>query len=192
MALELLTKPSLLFLDEPTSGLDPGMDRSVMHLLRGLADDGRTVIVVTHSVAEPGRLRPPAGTRSRGPDRLLRPAEDALAFFGFEQWPEAFEAFEQDQDRDWAARYRRLDPSTGSTSPATTQPRVPRRTPPRSSAPTRPGAELVRPAGTLVRRYAAALVADRTFLAIMIALPFVMGAMARALAGNRLTDIDGA
>ena len=35
--------------------------------------------------------------------------------------------------------------------------------------------------GTLVRRYAAALSADRTFLAIMIALPFVMGAMARAL-----------
>ncbi|CAM5580229.1 ABC transporter ATP-binding protein OS=Streptomyces antimycoticus OX=68175 GN=SSPO_081610 PE=4 SV=1 [Streptomyces antimycoticus] len=52
VALELLTKPSLLFLDEPTSGLDPGMDRDVMQLLRGLADDGRTVLVVTHSVAE--------------------------------------------------------------------------------------------------------------------------------------------
>jgi ABC-type multidrug transport system permease subunit len=39
---------------------------------------------------------------------------------------------------------------------------------------------------TLVRRYAAALAADRTFLAIMIALPFVMGAMAHALAGSRL------
>src|SRR6185369_15477057 len=50
IALELLTKPSLLFLDEPTSGLDPGMDRSVMTMLRELADDGRTVIVVTHSV----------------------------------------------------------------------------------------------------------------------------------------------
>ena len=31
------------------------------------------------------------------------------------------------------------------------------------------------------------LVADRTFLAIMIALPFVMGVMARALAGSELT-----
>ena len=40
-ALELLTKPSLLFLDEPTSGLDPGLDRSVMQTLRGLADDDR-------------------------------------------------------------------------------------------------------------------------------------------------------
>ncbi|OLT14819.1 hypothetical protein BJF78_17420 [Pseudonocardia sp. CNS-139] len=54
VALELLTKPSLLFLDEPTSGLDPGLDRSVMRMLRGLADQaddaGRTVVVVTHSV----------------------------------------------------------------------------------------------------------------------------------------------
>ncbi len=41
--------------------------------------------------------------------------------------------------------------------------------------------------GTLIRRYTAALGADRTFLVIMIALPFVMGAMARALAGSQLT-----
>src|SRR5215831_680575 len=51
VALELLTKPSLLFLDEPTSGLDPGLDKSVMEMMAGLAHDGRTVIVVTHSVA---------------------------------------------------------------------------------------------------------------------------------------------
>ena len=51
VALELLTRPSLLFLDEPTSGLDPGLDKSVMATLRRLADDGRTVVVVTHSVA---------------------------------------------------------------------------------------------------------------------------------------------
>ena len=37
VALELLTKPSLLFLDEPTSGLDPGLDKSVMEMMAGLA-----------------------------------------------------------------------------------------------------------------------------------------------------------
>ena len=50
VALELLTRPSLLVLDEPTSGLDPGYERTLMDLLRSLADGGRTVIVVTHSV----------------------------------------------------------------------------------------------------------------------------------------------
>lgn len=50
VALELLTRPSLLILDEPTSGLDPGYERSLMELLAKLARAGRTVIVVTHSV----------------------------------------------------------------------------------------------------------------------------------------------
>ena len=50
VALELLTKPALLFLDEPTSGLDPGLDRQVMNLLRDLADKGQTVLVVTHAM----------------------------------------------------------------------------------------------------------------------------------------------
>ena len=50
VALELLTAPQLLFLDEPTSGLDPGLDRQVMTELRALADAGRVVVVVTHSV----------------------------------------------------------------------------------------------------------------------------------------------
>jgi len=40
----------LLFLDEPTSGLDPGYEKSVMALLRDLADGGRSVIVITHSI----------------------------------------------------------------------------------------------------------------------------------------------
>lgn len=39
---------------------------------------------------------------------------------------------------------------------------------------------------TLIRRYSAVLSADRTFLIIMVALPFVMGAMTRALAGSVL------
>src|SRR3954471_16868885 len=51
VALELLTGPSLLILDEPTSGLDPALDRQVMTMLRQLADAGRVVIVVTHSLA---------------------------------------------------------------------------------------------------------------------------------------------
>ncbi|MEI6045710.1 MAG: FHA domain-containing protein [Chloroflexota bacterium] len=49
IALELLANPNLLFLDEPTSGLDPGLDKIMMTLLRNLADQGRTVVLVTHA-----------------------------------------------------------------------------------------------------------------------------------------------
>ncbi len=49
IALELLANPSIFFLDEPTSGLDPGLDRKMMALLRRLADQGRTIILVTHA-----------------------------------------------------------------------------------------------------------------------------------------------
>lgn len=51
IAVELLADPKLFFLDEPTSGLDPGLDRRVMQLLRRLADQGRTVVLVTHATA---------------------------------------------------------------------------------------------------------------------------------------------
>src|SRR6201991_988540 len=51
VALELLTGPSLLVLDEPTTGLDPALDQQVMKMLRQLADAGRVIVVVTHSLA---------------------------------------------------------------------------------------------------------------------------------------------
>jgi len=49
IGVELLTRPGLFFLDEPTSGLDPGTETLFMHLNRRLADQGRTIIMVTHA-----------------------------------------------------------------------------------------------------------------------------------------------
>jgi ABC transport system ATP-binding/permease protein len=51
IGVELLADPKLFFLDEPTSGLDPGLDKKMMQLLRKLADQGRTVVLVTHATA---------------------------------------------------------------------------------------------------------------------------------------------
>ncbi|MFG2750569.1 ABC transporter ATP-binding protein/permease [Streptomyces xanthophaeus] len=190
VALELLTKPSLLFLDEPTSGLDPGMDRSVMHMLRGLADDGRTVIVVTHSVLSLDVCDRLLVLAPGGRIAWFGPPGETLDYFGFDQWPEAFEAFENQQDRDWAGEYaaspqhRKYADSSGRRPGADgdrAQPAGFAEAPPKAQS---WGSQL----STLVRRYAAALSADKTFLVIMIALPFVMGAMARALAGSALTQ----
>ncbi|MFI2205742.1 FHA domain-containing protein [Streptomyces sp. NPDC020192] len=186
VALELLTKPSLLFLDEPTSGLDPGMDRSVMNMLRGLADDGRTVIVVTHSVLSLDVCDRLLVLAPGGRTAYFGPPGDALGFFGFDEWPEAFEAFERDTGRDWAGQYRDSSYHREHIVNSSAQPQAPRTGPVAAAPPPRPrswGAQF----STLVRRYTAVLAADRTFLAIMIGLPFVMGAMARAVAGSRLT-----
>lgn len=51
IGVELLADPKLFFLDEPTSGLDPGLDKKMMELLRKLANQGRTIILVTHATA---------------------------------------------------------------------------------------------------------------------------------------------
>lgn len=48
IALEILTKPLLLFLDEPTSGLDSASAFFVTQTLRNIARDGRTVISSIH------------------------------------------------------------------------------------------------------------------------------------------------
>ncbi|MGB3613992.1 MAG: amino acid ABC transporter ATP-binding protein [Elainellaceae cyanobacterium] len=50
IARALAMKPKVMLFDEPTSALDPEMVREVLDVMRGLADDGMTMVVVTHEV----------------------------------------------------------------------------------------------------------------------------------------------
>ena len=52
LATALLGDPDVLILDEPANGLDPEGVRWLRALLRGLAADGRTVLVASHILAE--------------------------------------------------------------------------------------------------------------------------------------------
>lgn len=52
IAAELLTRPRVLFLDEPTSGLDPVTGAALLRTLRALAEDGTTVVLTTHTLAD--------------------------------------------------------------------------------------------------------------------------------------------
>ncbi|MCP1102967.1 ABC-type multidrug transport system ATPase subunit [Aequitasia blattaphilus] len=49
IAMEFIADPSLFFLDEPDSGLDGVMARSLMEDLRGISDQQKMVLVITHS-----------------------------------------------------------------------------------------------------------------------------------------------
>ncbi|MEU1422240.1 FHA domain-containing protein [Kitasatospora sp. NPDC005751] len=189
VALELLTKPSLLFLDEPTSGLDPGMERSVMTMLRGLADDGRTVVVVTHSVLSLSVCDRLLVLAPGGRTAYYGPPGEALEFFGYSEWPEAFEAFESEDHAAWQRRFL-ASPQYQRYVAAGAVPGVP------AGRPAAVGGNPIgreKPQGwfsqlgTLVRRYTAVLAADRLFLTVMIALPFIIGVMCRAMAGSRIS-----
>jgi ABC-type multidrug transport system ATPase subunit/pSer/pThr/pTyr-binding forkhead associated (FHA) protein len=92
LANELLCKPSLLFLDEVTSGLDEQTDREVMRLFRSLADAGKTVVCVTHSLANVERtchlvvILTPGGKVAF----VGKPAE-ALAYFHIDRLGDVYE-----------------------------------------------------------------------------------------------------
>lgn len=47
----LALKPDLLLFDEPTSALDPELVGEVLHVIKELADEGWTMVVVTHELA---------------------------------------------------------------------------------------------------------------------------------------------
>ena len=50
IARALATQPRLMLFDEPTSALDPELVAEVLGVIRGLAEAGMTMIVVTHEV----------------------------------------------------------------------------------------------------------------------------------------------
>ncbi|MEU7045106.1 FHA domain-containing protein [Streptomyces varsoviensis] len=176
VALELLTKPSLIFLDEPTSGLDPGMDRDVMQLLRGLADDGRTVLVVTHSVAELALCDKLLVMAPGGSVAYFGPPDEALNFFGYGTWADVFSAFENYRDYDWSGRWRgsqhyqmyAADLDAAAPQQAYAHYAQP---PARVPKPQSWGSQL----WTLMRRYTSVIASDRGFMGLMLILPAVLG-----------------
>jgi len=176
VAQELLTKPSLLFLDEPTSGLDPGLDKSVMEQMRDLAHDGRTVIVVTHSVDNLDQCDRLLVLVPGGRIAYYGPPDEGLAYFGQSRWAEVFQAFERYPDRDWAAEY--------AASPAYTQYVLGRPKPPapagvpevQAEAPPQPRGGF-RQMTTLTRRYVRVIASDRGYLIFMGLLPIILGVL---------------
>ncbi|HEX4090953.1 MAG TPA: FHA domain-containing protein [Trebonia sp.] len=200
VALELLTKPSLLFLDEPTSGLDPGLDKSVMEMLSGLAADGRTVIVVTHSVANLASCDRLLVLVPGGRVAYFGTPADGLRHFGRGDWAEVFQDFEAQPGRDWAGEYRRSgycsryttgplqalsaagnapdSPAGRPSSGGTTAPGASVRH--RDSAPPRPVNQLAQ-LSTLIRRYTAVIASDRNYVGVLALLPVILGALVRAI-----------
>ncbi|MEV5832471.1 FHA domain-containing protein [Nocardia sp. NPDC052112] len=179
VALELLTKPSLLFLDEPTSGLDPGLDKTVMEMLSELAHDGRTVIVVTHSVANLDSCDRLLVLVPGGRLAYYGPPAEGLQQFAQRSWAEVFQAFDREEDRDWADEFRTsprfenyvavgLTDDVGPTEVHTPSP------PPAQQS-------KLSQLSTLCRRYLAVIASDRSYLALLGVMPLLLGGLIAAI-----------
>ena len=106
IASELLAEPLLLFLDEPTSGLDPGLERKLMVTLRKLADQGHTVVLITHATANIGGCHHIAFLAA-GQLVYFGPPRQALELFGVDDFPDLYEALEEAATvTAWATQYR--------------------------------------------------------------------------------------
>ena len=208
-AIELLTRPALLFLDEPTSGLDPQLDRDVMELLATLAhgtrpgDTGRTVMVVTHNENHIDRadkvLILAAGGRPvyfGSPRQVIPYFRERLAELraagqlvvsaprgGFPD-PGQIEGF-----ADVYALIRNhtqvLRAHLEAVEPSTRRGdgrRIP--TAVSASRPKAPQQSAARQVSTLVRRHMRIIAADPSYLAFMLALPIIMGLLTKVISGN--------
>ena len=173
VALELLTGPSLLILDEPTSGLDPALDRQVMTMLRQLADAGRVVLVVTHSltyldVCDQVLLLAPGGkTAFYGPPDQIGPS------MGTTNWADIFSSVAGDPDaanKRFIAQHGPPPPQPAAQKPADL------------GEPTK--TSLRRQFSTIARRQMRLIVSDRGYFLFLAFLPFIMGVLSLTVPGD--------
>ena len=173
VAMELLTGPALLILDEPTSGLDPALDRQVMQTLRRLADAGRVVIVVTHSVAHLSICDQVLLLAPGGKTAFCGPPESVNAAMGTGDWAEIF-AYVAARPDEAATRYRST--ALRRRPPEPPPPSAPRPRPRQTSA--------LRQVSTIARRQIRLIFADRGYLMFLILLPVVLGALTLVIPGS--------
>jgi ABC-type multidrug transport system ATPase subunit/pSer/pThr/pTyr-binding forkhead associated (FHA) protein len=191
LANEILCKPSLLFLDEVTSGLDEQTDREVMNLFRSLADAGKTVVCITHSLANVERTCHLVVILTAGGKLAFigKPAE-ALTYFGIDRLGDVYDRLAEQPPEHWQQAFLKCplwqryvaDRLPADGGPKTRVPPAPAR---------RPGGRLwlfLRQTLLLTRRYAAIWRGDYLALLAMAGQAAVVAVLLGLLFG-RLDDV---
>ena len=108
IAAELLADPKLMYLDEATSGLDPGLEKKMMHTLRRMADEGRTVVLVTHATNNIVQTDHVVFL-SEGKLVYFGPSEDALEFFEVDDFADIYERIDR-KGEEWRQIFQEKKP----------------------------------------------------------------------------------
>lgn len=106
IGVELLSEPSLFFLDEPTSGLDPGTERKMMQLLRDLADQGKTVFLITHAVGNLDYCDLILFLARGGSVAYYGPPQDMLTYFKVQNIADIYNKLDENPEH-WIQAFKR-------------------------------------------------------------------------------------
>ena len=103
IAMEFLSNPSLFILDEPDSGLDGVMARELFEQLRQIADQGKIIIVITHTPDRVIDLFDDVIVLAKDAKRTGRlawfgPIEEAREFFGKEKMEEIVKSVNREEE----------------------------------------------------------------------------------------------
>jgi ABC transport system ATP-binding/permease protein len=109
IAAELLADPKMIYLDEATSGLDPGLEKKMMHTLRRMADEGRTVVLITHATDNIVQADHVAFL-SQGRLIFFGPSQEALDFFEVEDFADIYEKIERNGE-EWRKEFQQTRPA---------------------------------------------------------------------------------
>ena len=207
IGVELLTKPGLFFLDEPTSGLDPGTETALMQLMRRLADQGRTIILITHATKNVMLADKVVFLARGGYLAWFGPPDEALEYFDqyrsvrdrrareieFDEIYAILDDQSKGSPQDWAERYRNhpayrkvieepLRPA-GRPSGTPAQPGVDGQAEPAAARPKRRQVSSLRQFLILSRRNIKILARDRFSLGLMLAAAPLVSLLQVVLAG---------
>lgn len=178
VGVELLHDPPVLVLDEPTAGLDPATERWIMQFFRSAADEGRLVVLSTHtprSLALCDQVLVLHGGRM-----IFQGSPGELEhFFGVGGVEELYDALRRQTAAEWEREFRQSLLGDGARSGTTTSPeraararaREPEAGAQKAGRPARPRSSWLRQArdfGTLTSRYFLCLLRDRWLSAILL------------------------
>ena len=103
IAMEFISNPTLFILDEPDSGLDGVMARELFQQLRRIADQGKIIIVITHTPDRVIDLFDDVIVLAKDAKRTGRlawfgPIEEARTFFGKEKMEEIVKSVNREEE----------------------------------------------------------------------------------------------
>ena len=101
---ELIARPCLLYIDEATSGLDAGTEARMMRLFRRLADEGKSIVCITHNVENVDRCHL-ALVLSRGRLVYFGPPKEAIVFFGVNRLGEIYDRLTEKELEAWEKEF---------------------------------------------------------------------------------------